>query len=621
MSQYNLLGSLKLPEDLKKLDLEQQKALCRELRQRLIQTVSQNGGHLASNLGIVELTVALHTVFAMPKDQIVWDVGHQCYTHKMLTGRLDSFSTVRKEGGISGFPRSTESRYDSFIGGHASTSISAVCGLAKAKTLLKDPHHVVAVIGDGAFTGGMVYEGLNNAGRSGDRIIIVLNDNNMSISKNVGSLARYLANKRATDGYLYLKDRVEETLDHIPLLGESVSNVLKSSKTLLRQALLHSNMFEDFGFDYLGPVDGHNLPLLVQVLNRAKELNKPVVVHVNTVKGKGYAFAEKNPAQFHGVGSFDCASGKMKSPSENFSSVFGNRLVELARKDSKICAITAAMQSGTGLQPFANEFSSKGRFFDVGIAEEHAVTFACGLAAGGMTPIFAVYSTFLQRGYDQLIHDASIEPRHVVLAVDRAGIVGDDGETHQGLFDAAFLSQLPGSAVYSPATYQDLYYALDRALYAEKGLAAVRYPRGAQIRIADWLNYSTGDYFHYKNGGNILIVTYGREFAQAQAAVKLLQEQGKKADLLKLNRIWPIPPECIGLAKRYRSILFVEEGVEHGGIGEHFLAALAERQYRGNMTFHGIQHPFVPQMEYERALEYCRLDAQSLANQIIARYF
>lgn len=621
MSQYKLLGSLKLPEDLKKLNSEQQKMLCRELRQRLIQTVSQNGGHLASNLGIVELTVALHTVFSMPLDQIVWDVGHQCYTHKMLTGRLDSFSTVRKEGGISGFPRCAESTYDSFIGGHASTSISAVCGLAKAKTLMKDPHHAIAVIGDGAFTGGMVYEGLNNAGRSGDRIIIVLNDNNMSISKNVGSLARYLANKRATDGYLYLKDRVEETLDHIPLLGESVSNVLKSSKTLLRQALLHSNMFEDFGFDYLGPVDGHNLPLLVQVLNRAKELNKPVVVHVNTIKGKGYAFAEKNPAQFHGVGSFDSVSGKMKSPSENFSSVFGKRLVELASKDSKICAITAAMQSGTGLQPFANEFSSKGRFFDVGIAEEHAVTFACGLAAGGMTPVFAVYSTFLQRGYDQLIHDASIEPRHVVLAVDRAGIVGDDGETHQGLFDAAFLSQLPGTAVYSPATYQDLYYALDRVLYVEKGLAAVRYPRGAQIQIGESLNYSTGDYFHFGNGGTILIATYGREFAQAEAAANLLLERGIKADLLKLNRIWPIPAECIRLAKRYRSILFAEEGVEHGGIGEHFLAALADKQYRGNMTIHGIQHPFVPQMEYERALEYCRLDAQSLANEIIARYF
>ncbi len=621
MSQYKLLDSLKLPEDLKKLNSEQQKSLCRELRQRLIQTVSQNGGHLASNLGIVELTVALHTVFAMPMDQIVWDVGHQCYTHKMLTGRLDSFSTVRKEGGISGFPRCAESAYDSFIGGHASTSISAVCGLAKAKTLMKDPHHAIAVIGDGAFTGGMVYEGLNNAGRSGDRIIIVLNDNNMSISKNVGSLARYLANKRATDGYLYLKDRVEETLDHIPLLGESVSNVLKSSKTLLRQALLHSNMFEDFGFDYLGPVDGHNLPLLVQVLNRAKGLNKPVVVHVNTVKGKGYAFAEKNPAQFHGVGSFDSASGKMKSPSENFSSVFGKRLVELANKDSKICAITAAMQSGTGLQTFANEFSSKGRFFDVGIAEEHAVTFACGLAAGGMTPVFAVYSTFLQRGYDQLIHDASIEPRHIVLAVDRAGIVGDDGETHQGLFDTAFLTQLPGTAVYSPATYQDLYYALDRALYQEKGLAAVRYPRGAQIQIGESLNYSTGDYFHYGNGGSLLIATYGREFAQVEAAAKLLQGRGIKADLLKLNRIWPIPAESIRLAKRYRSIFFVEEGVEHGGIGEHFLAALAEKQYRGNMTIHGIPYPFVPQMEYERALKHCRLDAQSLVNEIIARYF
>lgn len=620
MVQYSLLGKIKMPKDLKKLNDSQKKLLCREIRQKLIQTVSKNGGHLASNLGVVELTVALHTVFNMPKDQIVWDVGHQCYTHKMLTQRLDAFTTVRKEGGISGFPRTTESEYDSFVAGHASTSISAACGLAKAKTLSHDPHHVIAVIGDGAFTGGMVYEGLNNAGRSGDRIIIVLNDNNMSISKNVGSLARYLANKRATDGYLYLKDRVEETLDHIPLVGESVSNVLRTSKALLRQALLHSNMFEDFGFDYLGPVDGHNIPLLMQVLNRAKELNKPVVVHVNTIKGKGYSFAEKNPSQFHGVGCFDSASGKMKHSGENFSAVFGKRLVELAHKDQKICAITAAMQSGTGLQPFANEFAEKGRFFDVGIAEEHAVTFACGLAAGGMKPVFAVYSTFLQRGYDQLIHDASIEPRHIVLAVDRAGIVGDDGETHQGLFDAAFLSQLPRTAIYSPATYQDLYFSMDRAFYKEKGVAAIRYPRGAQIKIGEWLNYSTGDYFHYKNGGRLLLITYGREFAQTEAAAKLLLEKGKKVDLLKLNRIWPIPRECIMLAKKYRTILFVEEGVEHGGIGEHFLAALSAKRYRGKMTIHGIRNPFVPQMEINRALKYCKLDAESLASYILARY-
>lgn len=620
MLQYSLLGKLNLPEDLKKLNDSQRNLLCREIRHRLIQTVSKNGGHLASNLGAVELTVALHSVFEIPKDQIVWDVGHQCYTHKMLTHRLDAFSTVRKEGGISGFPRPTESEYDAFIAGHASTSISAACGLAKAKTLSHDPNHVIAVIGDGAFTGGMVYEGLNNAGRSGDRIIIVLNDNNMSISKNVGSLARYLTNKRATDGYLYLKDRVEETLDHIPLVGESVSNVLKSSKTLLRQALLHSNMFEDFGFDYLGPVDGHNIPLLMQVMNRAKELNKPVVVHVNTVKGKGYSYAEKNPSQFHGVGSFDSESGKMKRSGQNFSSTFGKKLVHMAHKDQKICAITAAMQSGTGLQPFANEFSSKNRFFDVGIAEEHAVTFACGLAAGGMRPVFAVYSTFLQRGYDQLIHDASIESQHIVLAVDRAGIVGDDGETHQGLFDTAFLSQLPGATIYSPATYQDLYFAMDHAFYKEKGIAAIRYPRGAQIEIGKWLNYSTGNFFHYKNGGKLLVITYGREFAQVEDAAQILLEKGKKVDLLKLNRIWPIPREAIILAKRYRRILFVEEGIERGGIGEHFLAALSAYRYHGNMVIQGIKNPFVPQMEINRALQYCKLDAQSLASYILARY-
>lgn len=620
MLQYSLLGKLNLPEDLKKLNDSQKNLLCREIRHRLIQTVSKNGGHLASNLGAVELTVALHSVFEIPKDQIVWDVGHQCYTHKMLTHRFDAFSTVRKEGGISGFPRPTESEYDAFIAGHASTSISAACGLAKAKTLSHDPNHVIAVIGDGAFTGGMVYEGLNNAGRSGDRIIIVLNDNNMSISKNVGSLARYLTNKRATDGYLYLKDRVEETLDHIPLVGESVSNVLKTSKTLLRQALLHSNVFEDFGFDYLGPVDGHNIPLLMQVLNRAKELNKPVVVHVNTIKGKGYSYAEKNPSQFHGVGSFDSQSGKMKRSGQNFSSVFGKKLVEMAHKDQKICAITAAMQSGTGLQPFANEFATKNRFFDVGIAEEHAVTFACGLAAGGMRPVFAVYSTFLQRGYDQLIHDASIEPQHIVLAVDRAGIVGDDGETHQGLFDTAFLSQLPGATIYSPATYQDLYFAMEHAFYKEKGIAAIRYPRGAQIEIGKWLNYSSGNYFHYKNGGRLLVVTYGREFAQAEAAAQILLEKGKKVDLLKLNRIWPIPREAIILAKKYRRILFVEEGIERGGIGEHFLAALSAYRYHGNMVIQGIKNPFVPQMEINRALQYCKLDAQSLASYILARY-
>ncbi|MEM1483841.1 1-deoxy-D-xylulose-5-phosphate synthase [Oscillospiraceae bacterium PP1C4] len=621
MNKYNLLNNIKLPENLKKLNSTQQNNLCSEIRQRLIHTVSQNGGHLASNLGTVELTVALHTVFDLPKDQVVWDVGHQCYTHKMLTGRLDQFSTIRREGGISGFPRPSESECDAFIAGHASTSISAAFGLAKAKTLVGDPHHVIAVVGDGAFSGGMIYEALNNAGRSKDKVIVILNDNDMSISKSVGSLARYLATKRASEGYISLKDMVEGTLRKIPVVGVGMRNVIANSKAVFRQAIYHSNLFEDFGFDYLGPVDGHDVSVLMQVLNRAKELNKPVVVHVNTVKGKGYVFAEKNPSQFHGVSGFDRVSGKVKPSSENFSSVFGKRLVELARKDDKICAITAAMESGTGLQEFANEFGAKDRFFDVGIAEEHAVTFACGLAAGGMTPVFAVYSTFLQRGFDQLIHDAAIDRQHIVLAVDRAGIVGDDGETHQGLFDAAFLSMIPNTTVYSPATYGDLHYALEQAIYHTDGVAAVRYPRGAEIALDDKVNYAVGDYFHQKNNGQTLVITYGRQFSEVYAAKGLLDEQNKKVDLLKLNKISPIPAACIAIAKRYLTILFVEEGVKSGGIGEHFLRALADEKYRGRMNIKAIDAPFIAQMELPSALKSCGLDAQSIAQTILELYF
>ena len=496
MANFNLLHTLKFPQDLRKLNEEQQKNLCWEIRQRLIRTLSSTGGHLASNLGAVELTVALHTVFDLPQDQIVWDVGHQSYTHKLLTGRLKNFSKIRQEGGISGFPRPSESEYDAFIGGHASTSVSAAYGLAKAKTLTGDRHHVIAVVGDGAFTGGMVYEALNNAGRSGDRLIVVLNDNHMSISESVGSLARYLAEKRTTQGYAQLKDTVEQALLKIPLVGNTARDMIYNSKALLRQTIYHSNMFEDFGFDYLGPVDGHDIPLLVQTFRRAKALEKPVLVHINTIKGKGYPYAEKNPSTFHGVGKFDYESGELKPSSENFSSVFGQELVRLAQEDDRICAITAAMQGGTGLDGFAKQFEPKNRFFDVGIAEEHAVTFACGLAAGGMLPVFAVYSTFLQRGFDQLIHDAAIEQQHVLLAVDRAGLVGDDGETHQGMFDAAFLSQIPGTTVYSPATFADLRYAMQKALYETDGLVAGRYPRGGEPTLSPQLPEEPVEWLH-----------------------------------------------------------------------------------------------------------------------------
>lgn len=621
MAKYNLLNRLELPGGVKRLNPEQQKILCWEIRQKLLHTLSENGGHLASNLGVVELTVALHTVFDVPQDAIVWDVGHQCYAHKMLTGRLGAFSTIRREGGLSGFPRPGESGCDAFIAGHASTSISAACGLATAKALSGDRHHVVAVVGDGAFTGGMIYEALNNAGRTGNRLIVVLNDNDMSISKSVGSLARYLASKRTSEGYLNLKNRVEDALKKIPVVGRELRDVISDSKAAFRQLLYHSNLFEDFGFDYLGPVDGHDIPALVQALRRAKELEKPVVLHVNTVKGKGCDFAEKNPARYHGVGGFDRASGRLKAPSESFSSVFGRELVLRARRDHKICAITAAMEEGTGLSAFAAEFGPKNRFFDVGIAEEHAVTFACGLAAGGMKPVFAVYSTFLQRGFDQIIHDASIERQHIVLAVDRAGIVGEDGETHQGLFDAAFLSEIPGVTVYSPATYGDLRYALDQAFDCCDGVAAVRYPRGGEIPVDERLGYRPGEWFHHRSGGQTLIVSYGRAFGEVYGAMELLAAEGKKTDLLKLHRISPIPDACVQLAKKYRAIYFVEEGVRQGGIGEHFLDALSRVRYRGRMTIGAVENPFIPAMPADSALRRCGLDAQTVARAISELYF
>ena len=621
MASYNLLGRLRLPGDLRRLGPEQQKALCREIRQKLIRTVSQNGGHLASNLGVVELTVALHTVFDLPRDRIVWDVGHQCYVHKLLTGRLDRFDTIRREGGISGFPRPSESEYDAFIGGHASNSLSAAFGLARANSLRGDPHTVVAVIGDGAFTGGMVYEALNNAGRSRDRLVVVLNDNNMSISRSVGSLARYLAAKRASEGYLNLKDRVEDLLRRIPVVGPEMRNLISDAKAAFRQLMYHSNLFEDFGFDYLGPVDGHDLPLLIQVLGRAKELQKPVVVHVNTVKGKGYSYAEKNPSKFHGVGGFDRTSGETGPKAPGFSAAFGARLAELGRADQTICAITAAMEDGTGLRDFSQEFPE--RFYDVGIAEEHAVTFACGLAAGGVLPVFAVYSTFLQRGFDQLIHDASIQRQHLVLAVDRAGIVGDDGETHQGLFDAAFLTELPGLTLYSPATYADLRWALDRALYHCDGVAAVRYPRGGEPALGDLPGYEPGDWYHHAlaKRPEVLLVSYGREFGEVWRAAKALEDQGRRVDVLKLTRLAPLPEDCLRTAKRYREILFVEEGIRSGGIGEHFLDALARLGYRGRMQIRAVEEPFLPAMPVPSGLRRCGLDAASIEKAVLEAYF
>ncbi|WP_249281627.1 1-deoxy-D-xylulose-5-phosphate synthase [Ligaoa zhengdingensis] len=615
MERKTLLEGIRSPRDVKKLNDGQLEQLCAEIRERLIQTVSQTGGHLASSLGVVELTVALHKVFRSPIDQIMWDVGHQAYAHKLLTGRERRFDTLRQEDGISGFPKARESVHDVFLAGHSSTSLSVACGLARAKSLRQEDGYVIAVIGDGAFTNGMVYEAMNNVARYRDRIIVILNDNEMSISRNVGALARYLAKIRSKHEYFKAKDMIEHGVRSIPLVGDSLYKAIYSSKAAVKNMLYNSNLFEDFGFDYLGPVNGHDLQSLCEVLRRAKSLNRPVLLHIETQKGKGYPFAEKNPGAYHGVSKFDVKNGSEEAPStDHFSGVFGEELTRLAGEDSSICAITAAMKYGTGLFPFAAGYPE--RFFDVGIAEEHGVIFAAGLARNGMKPVFAVYSTFLQRGYDQVLHDTAIEQQHVVFGVDRAGIVGEDGETHQGLFDVAFLSSIPNVVIYSPATYQELRLHLHKALYEHNGPVALRYPRGKEPRLPQ--RCSTGEDFllidDYR--AKTLVISYGREFAQAYEAAERLNRRGTPVALLKLGRINPIDETCVKLAAQYDAILFAEEGILQGGVAEHFGLRLQRRGWQGCYRVTAVDGVFVPQATVASSLARLGLDAGSLEKRL-----
>lgn len=615
-----ILEEISSPSDLKSYDLPALERLAGEIRRRLIETISQNGGHLASNLGTVELTLALHKVFDCPTDQIVWDVGHQSYTHKLLTGRQEQFSTIRTEDGLSGFPRRSESVCDAFVAGHSSTSISAAEGLVRAKQLQNQPGWVIAVVGDGAFTGGMIYEALNNL-RKGDRLAVILNDNGMSISRNVGALAGYIAKIRTNPRYFRIKDKIELLLNHLPLVGSPVKEFLLGVKRVLRQKLYHSNLFEYFGLEYFGPVDGHNLRQLCDVFRRVKSRPGPVFIHVQTVKGKGYPYAEQSPQAFHGVSGFDIATGNPEvAHYDSYSTTFGKELVALARRDPSICAITAAMETGTGLQYFSREFKGAGRFFDVGIAEPHAVTFAAGLAANGMKPVFAVYSTFLQRAVDQLIHDTAIERQHVVLAVDRAGIVGDDGETHQGVFDVALVTPIPGIVVYSPASFEELRYCLQEALHENDGPCIVRYPRGSQPPLKAPF---AGDYSLYypENIGTedfqgVTIATYGREAFYCESAADVLAEKGVPVRVLRLVKIHPIPENAFQLLLEADGILFVEEGIQAGGIGEQLMASLcsytADRIQLPVMKILAIQDRFVPQASIQRALEHEGLDQASV---------
>lgn len=582
-------SSMSLPADLKDLSVEECQRLCTAIRRLLIKTVADNGGHLASNLGTVELGMALHRVFNSPEDKIVWDVGHQAYTHKILTGRYGEFATIRQEGGISGFPTMSESEHDAFTGGHSSNSISAVCGIAQAMKLQgKTDNYAVAVIGDGALTGGLAYEGLNNAGKIEGNIIVILNQNDMSISKNVGGLAKYLSNIRGNESYLSTKNAVSEALSRTPVVGKPLAKFLKGSKTAIKKVIYKTTMFEDLGFVYLGTVDGHNLSEIEATLRLAKNIKEPVFVHVNTVKGKGFKPAENNPGAFHGISSQDVSSLEAGNPEiisdDSYSAVFGKALTERAAADERICAITAAMKYGTGLQYFAAEH--KDRFFDVGIAEEHAVTFAAGLSSMGMLPVLAVYSTFLQRAYDQLIHDVAIGGLHVVLAVDRAGVVGEDGETHQGLFDVPMLCTIPNTTVFSPACYEELRLCLDKAM-SENGLACVRYPRGNDCSVFDKAELNC-EYTLQENGGDILLVTYGRIYDNMLHAAEELGDKGIICDTLRLTRIFPVADEIIEKIRNYRSIYFFEES-EPGGISAVFAERLINSDFRGRYRDRNIR--------------------------------
>lgn len=617
MGKY--LNGIESPRDLRSLTMDELNILCKEIRQEIIRTVAKNGGHLASNLGVVELTVALHYVFDVPFDNIVWDVGHQSYTHKILTGRKKQLSSIRTQGGLSGYPNPKESDCDPFHSGHSSTSISVALGLASAKKLHEDPSHVVAVIGDGALTGGLAYEGLNNAGRFPKNLIVILNDNKMSISKNVGSIARYLAHIRTQPGYLKAKGTVEGILDHLPVLGSPISNVLQTSKTLLKQALYKGTLFEDMGFAYYGPYDGHDVEQLITILQSAKEINRPVLLHVITAKGKGYTFAEKNPDAFHGVSCFDIKTGESQASGENFSKVFGKSLLAFAEKDERICAITAAMESGTGLASFHKAYPN--RFFDVGIAEEHAVTFAGGLAAGGMLPVFAVYSSFLQRSIDQVIHDAALQNLKVTLAIDRAGVVGEDGETHQGLFDVSLLSAIPNMTIFSPAYHEELELLLHQAIYDCPGVTAVRYPRGGQLYQPDDFVVTGNAYDIYGDPQTpIALVTYGRMFSMACLAAKMLKKEGITLQIIKLNRIHPVDPQAVNACLGVSHTFFFEEGIRQGGVGEHFFYQMYQRGYQGKTTLQAVENRFVKQATMRQSLAELGLDSGGMKNLIQTEY-
>lgn len=615
---YPLLERIQAPGDVKLLSEKELPELCEEIRRFLIQSVTATGGHLSSNLGVVELTVALHRMLDFPQDKLLFDVGHQCYTHKLLTGRRAGFAALRQKEGISGFPNPKESACDTFIAGHGSSALSTAIGIARAKKIKNEPGKVVVIVGDGAFTGGMVYEGMNNVSQL-NNLIVILNDNKMSISKNVGQMANYLTKLRTDPKYFHAKAHMETALESIPVVGNSMVKLLQDGKKLVRRGIYHSTMFEEMGFQYIGPVDGHAVVELGRMLNNLHEQFAPLFLHVVTQKGKGLKPAEENPGEFHAVSSIDLnhLTNPELSPKDSFSTTFGSALAELGGEEKRLCAITAAMKYGTGLNFFKHAHPE--RFFDVGMAEEHAVSFSAGLASQGLLPVVAIYSTFFQRAYDQIIHDVNLMKLDVLFAIDRAGLVPGDGETHQGIYDTAVFSQV-GIPLYAPANYEELRYWLNFLVKQKRGPRAIRYARGEERESLAALGCSGApfDKIEERPGARVALVSYGVLAEEIIAACDLLQQKRVSSDCYKLVQLYPLPEGLCEALQAYDCILFAEDSIRTGSIGEQLGFAMQQQGWHGTFLLHGVDnthllHANVPQLRRDQ-----QLDAAALVNDVLA---
>ena len=617
-----LLERINEPCDLKDCTLDELSQLARELRRTIIDTVSKTGGHLAPSLGTVELTLALHRAFDCPQDKIIWDVGHQSYAHKILTGRREAFGGLRQKGGITGFPKREESVYDAFGTGHSSTSISAALGMAAARDIAGEHYRVAAVIGDGALTGGEAFEGLNNAGTLGRDIIVILNDNGMSIAPNVGAMSEYLSLFRVAPGYHRAKQDIKNFLRSIPHIGERVYRTAEHIKDGVRSALVPGGLFTDMGFRYIGPLDGHNIALLLDVFEQVKQLKGPLLIHVETCKGKGYVPAEKAPDKFHGIGKFDVADGtalKKAGAKPTYTSVFGRALIEAAAKDADVVAITAAMPDGTGLRAFGEKYPA--RFFDVGIAEQHAVTFAAGLAAAGRKPVLALYSTFAQRAYDQIVHDVCLQNLHVVFALDRAGFVGEDGATHHGVFDYSYLRHLPNMKILAPKDENELGRMLATALTME-GPVALRYPRGEGLGVAleepfEPLENLSAEVLQAE--GEIALLAVGSMVDAATKTAALLKERGLAAAVINMRTVKPLDEALLRrMAREKKLLVTMEENVLAGGFGSAVLEMLSDAGIAVPVLRFGIGDAFIEQGKPQELLEIAGLLPEQMAERIVA---